>query len=360
MKMHALIDWAPDTLVAVLALSIAAAVAMSLHNTALRLLDEFFGSRFPYIRTLLAKMHGVTRLALLVFALVITVPLVPLDYDTATVMARMLVIAFVVMIGWAAVIAVNLAADLYLKRFRNAAKDIFYTRKHVTQVRIMLRVADTLVIVFTIAAALMTFDSVRQYGVSLFASAGVAGLIAGFAARPVLSNLFAGIQIAMTQPIRIDDRVVIENESGQVEEITSTYVVVKLWDWRRMIVPITYFIEKPFQIWTRDGTELIGSVILYLDYSAPIETIRAKLKDIASQTKLWNGKVLRLQVVDAKEQSVEVRVIASANTSSEAWDLRCEIREKLIDFLQREHPRALPRQRQEAMAQNAEKGSGIE
>ncbi len=195
----------------------------------------------------------------------------------------------------------------------------------------------------------MTFDAVRQYGVTLFASAGVAGIVAGLAARPLLSNFLAGVQIAMAQPIRIDDSVIVENEWGNIEEITFSYVVVRLWDWRRMIVPLSYFIEKPFQNWTRTGGELIGTVFLYVDHTAPVDAIRKKLTEIASQSKLWNGQVVNLQVSDCKETTIELRALISANNASAAWDLRCEVREKLIEFLQREHPYALPRRRYETL-----------
>src|SRR5499427_7164694 len=213
--------------------------------------------------------------------------------------------------------------------------------------RVLKRVVSTVVILITAGAALMTFDAVRQFGVSLFASAGVAGLVAGFAARPVLTNLIAGIQLAMTQPIRLEDAVIVENEWGWVEEITSTYVVIRIWDERRLIVPLSYFIEKPFQNWTREGSALLGSVLLHLDYIAPIDRIRQKASEIAAQSKLWNGKVVNVQVTDAKDSAIEVRVLVSASSASALWDLRCEMREKLIAFLQREHPTALPRRRQE-------------
>jgi small-conductance mechanosensitive channel len=203
------------------------------------------------------------------------------------------------------------------------------------------------VLLVTIAAALMTFDSVRQYGVSLFASAGLAGIVAGFAARPVLSNLIAGIQLALTQPIRIDDALIVEGEFGTVEEITSTYVVMRLWDLRRMVVPLSYFIEKPFQNWTRQTTDLIGVVLLYLDYTAPVQRIREKANEIVADSAKWNRKVFNVQVTDAKESTMEVRILASADNASAAADLRAEIREKMSDFLQREHPRDLPRSRQE-------------
>ena len=183
------------------------------------------------------------------------------------------------MIGWAAIIALHIAADLYLRRFRLDIDDNLLARKHNTQVRVLSRTVDVLLVMLTIGAALMTFPAVRQYGVSLFASAGVAGIVVGLAARPVLSNLMAGVQLAMTQPIRLFDAVMVENEYGTIEEITSTYVVVKLWDWRRMIVPLTYFIEKPFQNWTRETSALMGNVMIYVDYGAPVAVIREKFLD---------------------------------------------------------------------------------
>ena len=222
-----------------------------------------------------------------------------------------------------------------------------------TQVRVLLRTADVLVVIVTIGAALMTFGPVRQYGVSLFASAGVAGIVAGLAARPVLSNLFAGVQLAMTQPIRIDDQVVVENEWGWIEEINATYVVVRLWDWRRLVVPLTYFIERPFQNWTRETAALIGTAFIYVDYRAPVDVIRKKLDEIVKASKLWDGRVVNLQVTEAKEHTIELRCLMSANSAPQAFDLRCEVREKLIDFLQAQHPEALPRRRQIALDETA-------
>jgi small-conductance mechanosensitive channel len=225
--------------------------------------------------------------------------------------------------------------------------DNLLARKHFTQVRVLLRAADVLIVILTVGGALMTFEPVRQYGYSLFASAGVAGIVAGLAARPVLSNLFAGVQLAMTQPIRIGDAVIVENEWGNIEEITATYVVVRIWDLRRLIVPLTYFIEKPFQNWTRDSAALIGVVFFYVDYRAPVGIIRDKLREILQQSKDWNGQTMSLQVTDAKESTIELRALMSANSGGQAFNLRCAVREQMIDFLQREHPEALPRQRNE-------------
>jgi small-conductance mechanosensitive channel len=205
--------------------------------------------------------------------------------------------------------------------------------------------------VLTVGFALMTFQSVRQYGVSLFASAGVAGLVVGLALRPLLSNLLAGVQLAITQPIRLEDAVVVENEWGWIEEITSTYVIIRIWDLRRLVVPLTYFIEKPFQNWTREGAAILGAVMLYLDYRAPIDAIRDEVKKICEASVNWNRKVLGVQVTDAnKEGTIEVRILVSANDGGKAFDLRCEVREKIVAFLQRHHDYALPRQRQENIA----------
>ncbi len=170
--------------------------------------------------------------------------------------------------------------------------------------------------------------------------------MAGLAARPVLSNLIAGVQIAMTQPIRIEDAVIVEGEWGNIEEITATYVVVHLWDLRRMVVPLSYFIEKPFQNWTRENSALIGTAMFYLDYRAPVGRIREKLKEICEHSKNWNGRTVALQVTDTREGSIELRALMSANSAGQTFDLRCEVREKIIDFLQREHPEALPTSRQ--------------
>ena len=339
--------WLPEPLIALLILALAVAFALSLHKSARRLLHHLLADRHPYVLSVFTHMRGVTRLGLLILALIVVIPVAPLDPDTADWLARLLLIAIVGLIGWTAITALHIAADLYLLRFRIDTDDNLLARKHVTQVRVLQRATDVLVAIVTVGAALMTFEPVRQYGVSLFASAGVAGIVAGLAARPVLSNLFAGVQLAMTQPIRIDDAVIVENEWGTVEEITSTYVVLKLWDWRRMIVPLAYFIEKPFQNWTRENSALIGSALLYVDYRAPVGAIREKLTEIVKLSPKWDGRVVNLQVTDAKEHTIELRCLMSAASAGKAFDLRCEVREQLIDFLQREHPEALPRQRAE-------------
>jgi small-conductance mechanosensitive channel len=344
-------DWAVSAAI----LLGAAIVALLLHAGALALARRLIGERQTFWRTVLGATKGPTRLALVLVALAVTLPMAPLAGNTASTLARLLGLTTICLLGWTALTALHIGADLYLRRFRLDVDDNLLARKHITQVRVLERVMDVVIVVVTIGFALMTFDAVRQYGVTLFASAGVAGIVAGLAARPVLSNFLAGVQLAVAQPIRIDDAIIVENESGKVEEITFSYVVVRLWDLRRMVVPLSYFIEKPFQNWTRTGGELIGSVFLYVDHTAPVDAIRKKLIEIVTQSGLWNGKVVSLQVSDCKETTIELRALVSANNASAAWDLRCDVREKLMDFLQREYPSALPRRRNEAVETAAAK-----
>jgi small-conductance mechanosensitive channel len=339
---------ATDGVLAAAILIGAVVIALLAHATAVWLMRRVIGGEQTFLRTVLVAVKAPSRLGLLLGALAIALPLTPLASGPANLLARLLGLATICLLGWIALTVLHVAADLYLARFRLDVPDNLLARKHITQVRVLQRVLEVVIVLITIGFALMTFDSVRQFGVTLFASAGVAGIIAGLAARPVLSNFFAGVQLAVAQPIRIGDAVIVENESGNVEEITFSYVVVKLWDLRRMVVPLSYFIEKPFQNWTRTGTELIGSVFFYVDHTAPVEAIRKKLMEIVGASKLWNGKVVSLQVSECKETTIELRALVSADNASAVWDLRCEVREKLIDFVQREYPAALPRRRYEA------------
>lgn len=225
--------------------------------------------------------------------------------------------------------------------------DNLEARRIHTQTRVLARTVMVLIVIIGTGAALMTFPNVRQIGASLLASAGVAGLVAGIAARPVLGNLIAGLQIALSQPIRLDDVVIIQGEWGRIEEISGTYVSVRLWDQRRLIVPLQWFIENPFQNWTRSSAELIGTVFLYVDYRLPLEPLRAELARIVADAPQWDGRVQVLQVTDATERSMQLRALVSARDSSLAWDLRCRVREGLIAFINTHYPHCLPRERTE-------------
>ena len=242
---------------------------------------------------------------------------------------------------------VEAAEALILQRYEIDVRDNLQARAVYTQVTVLKKIGTAIIAIVTLAAMLMTFESVRQLGTSILASAGIAGIVVGFAAQRSIATLLAGFQIAMTQPIRLDDVVIVENEWGRIEEITLTYVAVRIWDQRRLILPITYFIEQPFQNWTRTSADILGTVFLYVDYRAPLDAIRAELDRILQASPSWDGKVKGLQVTNAQEQTLEIRALASAADASLAWDLRCEVREKLVQFLQRHHPESLPRIRAE-------------
>lgn len=240
---------------------------------------------------------------------------------------------------------VDAAAQLVLSRYRIDVQDNREARAVHTQVTVLRKVAIVIIGIFTIASMLMVFESVRQLGTAILASAGVAGIVVGFAAQRSIATLLAGFQIALTQPIRIDDVVIVENEWGRIEEITLTYVIVKIWDLRRLVLPITYFIEQPFQNWTRTSADILATVFLYVDYAVPLEQVRAELTRILQASKHWDRKVNVLQVTDTTEHTVQIRALASAADASKAWDLRCEVRENLIRFLQDHYPESLPRLR---------------
>lgn len=244
---------------------------------------------------------------------------------------------------------VNAVEEAVLNQFRIDVKDNLEARKVYTQVKVLKKIAVVVIVIFTAASMLMVFDSVRQLGTSILASAGVLGIIVGFAAQRSIATVLAGFQIALTQPIRLDDVVIVENEWGRIEEISLTYVVVLIWDQRRLIVPISYFIEKPFQNWTRVSADLLGSVFLYVDYTVPLKALRDELDRLVENNARWDRKVKVIQVTDAKPNGMEVRVLVSAADAPTAWDLRCELREKLIDFLQKYHPQGLPRMRAELL-----------
>jgi small-conductance mechanosensitive channel len=339
-----MLGWIPSWSIGLSLIAGAILLALVVYRLAAWLLNRAFGTRLPLMSVFIERTAGPAQLALCLAAVALVLPLAPLDDTIRTPLMRVFVVAFIALIGWISIRIVDMSAARYLQNFRDVSEN-FVARKHVTQVRVFKRVTDTIIVVITVSTALMTFDSVKQYGVSLFASAGAAGIIVGLAARPLLSNLIAGLQIAITQPIRIEDAVIIENEWGWVEDIAATYVVIRLWDWRRMVVPLSYFIEKPFQNWTRDTASLIGVIAFHVDYRADVPRIRRWLAEAVKESELWDGAVVNLQVIDADARTVELRALVSARNAPQSWDLRCEMREKLIAFIRDEMPEALPRER---------------
>jgi small-conductance mechanosensitive channel len=251
-------------------------------------------------------------------------------------------ILYIISFAWLLLGLVSYLQDFLLQRYQLDVADNLQARRMFTQISIIRKLVTVVVVLLAFASVLMQFETLRYIGTGILASAGVAGIIIGFAAQKTIGNLLAGFQIAITQPIRIDDVVVVEGEWGRIEEITLTYVVVRIWDLRRLVLPISYFIEKPFQNWTRESAEILGSVYMHLDYTAPVDAIRDRLHTILKESKNWDGKVCRLQVTDTTEKTMQLRALMSAENSGAAWDLRCEVREKLVAFMKAEHPQCLP------------------
>jgi small-conductance mechanosensitive channel len=336
-------DGMPRWLAALLFLGTIAFLASFAHAVLLRILRLVLVGRVGELgQKLLTRVAAPTRFGLVVVALGVAVQFAPFGGPARSVVEWILLFCLVIFVGWSAISIINTAADIYIRRVPQEAEDTLLARKHLTQVQLLRRVAVFGVGFLTFSAMLMTVPAVREYGLSLFASAGVAGLVVGLAARPVLSNLIAGVQLAVTQPIRLRDEVIVEGEFGTVEEIRTSYVVLRLWDLRRMVVPLSYFMEKPFQNWTRESTSIIGSVMWYVDYTVPIDRMRAAFMEMVRASPHWNGQTAALQVTDVSHDAVQVRGIMSAASSSAAFDLRCEIRERMVVWLQENHPRALP------------------
>ncbi len=261
--------------------------------------------------------------------------------------AHGLTIAILISIGVIILRVIKASRVLILRRYDKDSADNVQARRIYTQIDVISKVLSFFIVVLTIAAISLTFEGAAIIGESLLASAGVAGIILGFAAQKTIGNLFAGIQIAVAQPIRIEDVVIVENEWGWIEEINLTYVVIRIWDLRRLVVPITYFTERPFQNWTRNQAEIMGAVVMHTDYSVPLEAIRKKMEEIITETPLWNGRVKVLQVIDCHERTIVLRALMTGKDAPTTWDLRCHVREKTIEWLAKEYPEALPRTRME-------------
>jgi small-conductance mechanosensitive channel len=285
------------------------------------------------------------RMAVPVLAITLLLPLLRLPEGWTWVTQKgfgiLLIVAFSVLI----VRGINAVQTALLSRHRLDVPDNLSARKILTQVSVIRKITVSAVVILATGSILMMFDPVRQFGTSILASAGIAGIVIGFAAQKTLGNVLAGIQIALTQTLLIDDIVVVEGEFGQIEEITLTYVTVRTWDLRRLVVPITQFVEKPFQNWSRVSTELLGTVMLYLDYQAPMGELRKELKRLVKNNPKWDKRVCGLQVTDTKEHVIEVRALVSGSDPGKLGDLRAEVREGLINFIVRNYPESLPRSR---------------
>lgn len=260
---------------------------------------------------------------------------------------RVFGLTLVALVAWLLIKATYVFSDAAFLRFKVDVRDNLRARKIHTQLNVLRRIIIIVIVVIALASILMTFPGIKQLGTAILASAGIAGIVIGLAAQKTIGTFIAGLQIAFTQPIRLDDVVIVEGEWGRIEEITLTYVVVRIWDLRRLVIPITYFIDKPFQNWTRISADILGTVYLYVDHTVPVEAVRTELQRILEGCEEWDRKVCGLQVTNTSEHTIELRALMSAADASLAWNLRCKVREKLVEFVQKKYPRSLPRLRAE-------------
>lgn len=279
----------------------------------------------------------------------LVLPQVKIPATAHGLLTHVLGIALIIVVAWVLVGFAAAFRDALLSRYAIDVADNLKARAVHTQLNVLMKIVVVVIVIVAGGSVLMTFEKVRQVGVSILASAGIAGVVIGFAAQRSIATVFAGFQIALTQPIRLEDVVIVEGEWGWIEEIALTFVVVRIWDLRRLVLPITYFIERPFQNWTRVTADILGTVFLYTDYAVPLDALRAELRRIVEASGLWDGKVCGVQVTDSTERTMEVRALVSATDASKAWNLRCLVREQLIGWLQKNHPESLPRLRAEVL-----------
>ncbi|AYA38839.1 mechanosensitive ion channel family protein [Hymenobacter oligotrophus] len=288
-----------------------------------------------------------------VLVLSFVLPLAPLAPKPFEVMRRIVETGLITSFAWCLVRLVRVVQDMVQHHYRLDEGDNLRVRKLFTQLQFVRKFVVSLIVFLAVALVLMSFATVRKIGTGLVTSAGIASVIVGFAAQRSISNLLAGFQIAFTQPIRLDDVLVVEGEWGRVEEITFTYVVLRIWDERRLVLPLNYFIEKPFQNWTRTTSQLLGTVHLQTDYTIPVDEVRTALQRIVEQSQYWDKRLCVLHVTDSKDRTLELRALVSAASSGDIWELRCEVREKLLGFVQQHYPQCLPRIRTSTPEPNA-------
>jgi small-conductance mechanosensitive channel len=342
---EALAGWPPALVLAAVALA-ASVAALALHRVVIALVGRA-ARRVDWIADGAFEKHCYRPLQLVLPLLALRALGGAFPERLAPAAAAALTVALILSIGWLAARTTLVLEDSVFGRLRLDAPDNLRARRLYTQLRFLRRLLTLGILVVTGGVLLMSFDSLRSVGTWLLTSAGVAGVVIGFAAQRTVGNLIAGFQIAFTQPIRTDDVVIVEGEWGRIEEITLTYVVVRIWDERRLVVPISYFIEHPFQNWTRVSADLLGTVYLQVDYGVPVDELRGELERLLKRSKHWDGRLWRIHVTEARERTLEIRALMSARDSGSAWELRCEVREGLVRYLQEQHPESLPRVRAE-------------
>lgn len=344
-QVEAVTEALPDWLSLIIVIGGAICIALIVHTLLMALFRRVASRQDEFWRKLVDQTSTLVRVGLILFFLAVAVPLAPLSPTGTSIFRHILMIGFIGVLTRIAQLALYLFVSLHLRRVRAESQDILLTRKHVTQTKILQRIGTSVILILGISAMLMTFDAVRQYGISLLASAGAASIVVGLALQPMLKNFFAGIQLAITQPIRIDDALSVQGESGTVEEITSTYVVVRTWDGRRLILPLNYFIEQPFLNMSRQNTSVTAVALLYVDYSMPVDILREKARELVEASPLWDKGTFATTVNNLRETTMEIRVTASTPSASAASDLSNQLREELVRYMVKHFPHALPHQR---------------
>jgi small-conductance mechanosensitive channel len=339
----------------VLQLFMAWVAVLIFHRVGTAILDRL-AAPFPFSRRLVRYGHRAG--AAVVFFMVSQVILrsAPDALPGVEILRHLNALALIGALTWLGVRCVKAIADSIIELNPAHAPDNLQARRIQTQTRVMARILTVLIVMIGSGLALMTLPLFRQVGTSLLASAGVAGIVVGLAAKPILGNLLAGLQLAMTQPIRLEDVVIVKGEWGWIEEIMSTYVVVRIWDQRRMIVPLQWFIENPFENWTRRTSNILGTVFVWADYRLPVDPVRKEAERICKNSPDWDGRVCLIEVTEASDRAMQMRVLVSALDSPRAWNLRCQVREGLIHFIQRDYPEFLPRVRADVNERISEDG----
>lgn len=340
-----LVDYYPWLMVS-LAGAVAVTLALVAHYLLVRLARRLARPSI-LASTIVEYAEPPARLVMPLFALQFVIAGAPPDLPFVGLAATILSLLLIAALTWLAMRVITGGGEAVIVLNPADVADNLQARRIQTQTRVLTRTLVVFVMLIGAASALMTLPGMRQIGTTLLASAGLAGLVVGMAARPVFGNLIAGLQIALSQPIRLDDVVIIEGEWGRIEEIKTTYVVVKIWDDRRLVVPLQWIIEHPFQNWTRRSSQLLGTVLLWVDYRVPLQPLREELKRACKAAPEWDGRVAIVQVVETSERAIQLRALVSAADAAKTWDLRCRVREALVDFLQREYPDSLPRLRAE-------------
>ncbi|KRB84729.1 mechanosensitive ion channel protein MscS [Noviherbaspirillum sp. Root189] len=338
-------------------LLIAVPVVALIHRTSIIVLERLTYS-LPYSRRLVQYGHRAAGMVLFLVISQVILRNAPESLPNIATARHLGALALIAALTWLGVRCMRAISHTIIELNPADVPDNLQARRIQTQTKVLARCVMAIIILLGSGTALSTLPILRQIGTSLLASAGVAGLVVGFAAKPVLGNLLAGMQIALTQPIRLQDVVIVQNEWGHVEEITGTYVVVRIWDHRRMIVPLQWFIEHPFQNWTRSNADILGTVTLWVDYRMPVDALRREARRICEAAPEWDHVLCLAQVVEAGERAMQVRILVSAGDAGRCWDLRCRVREALVDFVQREYPEYLPRMRAEVAAEGPQRAAG--